>query len=74
MGPSLRELTEWTRRLCLGSIILAFLWLALSMQNPSLIRAVAEQADLLDINTATAEQLKATGIVDTYSDSSEGHL
>ena len=55
-------------RWVLGVILLAFCLLPLSMSKSTQLHA-AEQADLLDINTATAEQLKTLpGIGDAYAE------
>ncbi len=57
----------------LGVGLLGFVFLALPLvpltTTGSLVAYAAEKADLLDINTATADQLKALpGIGDVYSD------
>jgi DNA uptake protein ComE-like DNA-binding protein len=50
---------RWTLRVGLGSLLLLALpLLPFAVTDSSLVQAV-EQADLLDINTATADQLKA---------------
>jgi competence protein ComEA len=52
------RLVKWTRRVGLGSLLLlAFPLFPFAVTDSSLAQA-ADQADLLDINTATAEQLK----------------
>jgi DNA uptake protein ComE-like DNA-binding protein len=52
----------------LGIVLLAFSPMAVSVSQTGQVHA-AEQADLLDINTATAEQLKAlSGIGDAYAE------
>jgi competence protein ComEA len=55
-------------RWALAVLLFAFCLVPLSVSQSSRLQA-AEQADLLDINTATAEQLKAlSGIGDAYAE------
>ena len=52
-------LVRWTLRVGLGSVLLLALPLFPLAVTVSAAGQMARQADLLDINTATAEQLKA---------------
>ena len=63
------KLVRGTFRLGLGSVLLISLPLFPLSVTDSLVAQAAEQADLLDINTATADQLKALpGISEAYSE------
>ena len=65
----LPTIVRWTLRVGLGSVLLLALpLLPVAATDSSLVRA-ADQADLLDINTATAEQLKTlTGIGEAFAE------
>lgn len=65
----LPAIVRWTLRVGLGSLLLLGLPLFPVIVTDSSLVQAAEQADLLDINTATAEQLKMlTGIGEAYAD------
>jgi competence protein ComEA len=62
-------LFRWTLHLGLGSVLLLALPLFPLAVTDSPVVQAAEQADLLDINTATADQLKALpGIGEAYAE------
>ena len=62
-------LVRWTLHLGLGSVLLLALPLFPLAVTDSPVVQAAEQADLLDINTATVDQLKALpGISEAYSE------
>ena len=65
----LPTIVRWTLRVGLGSVLLLALpLLPVAVTGSSLVHA-ADQADLLDINTATAEQLKTlTGIGEAFAE------
>jgi competence protein ComEA len=62
------RLVRWTVGVGLFSVVLLALPLLPLTTTGSLVSYAAEKSDLLDINTATAEQLKSLpGIGDAYS-------
>ena len=65
----LPAIVRWTLRVGLGSLLLLALpLLPVAVTDASLAQA-ADQVELLDINTATADQLKTlTGIGDAYAE------
>ena len=65
----LPTIIRWTVRVGLGSALLLALPLPPFALTDSPLAQAADQADLLDINTATADQLKALpGIGEVYAE------
>jgi DNA uptake protein ComE-like DNA-binding protein len=65
----LPTIIRWTVRVGLGSALLLALPLLPFALTDSPLAEAADQADLLDINTATADQLKALpGIGEVYAE------
>ena len=65
----LPTIIRWTVRVGLGSALLLALPLLPVALTDSPLAQAADQADLLDINTATADQLKALpGIGEVYAE------
>lgn len=63
------KLVKWTRVIGLAGLLLSALPLLPAPGNDASIIQAAEQADLVDINTATADQLKnLAGIGDAYAE------
>jgi len=63
------RLVTWMRGVGLLGVVLLAVPLVPLTTTGSVVAYAAEQADLLDINTATADQLKAlAGIGDAYSE------
>ena len=63
------KLIKWTRVVGLVSLLLLALPLLPPAAHDSSMTQAAEQSDLLDINTATADQLKTLpGIGDAYAE------
>ena len=62
-------LVKWTLRAGLGIVLLFALHVFSSVMTDTPVVQAGENADLIDINNATAEQLKALpGIGDSYSE------
>jgi competence protein ComEA len=65
----LPTIVSWTLRVGLGSVLLLALPVFPSLMTDASVVQAAEEPDLLDINTATADQLKVLpGIGDAYSE------
>jgi competence protein ComEA len=65
----LPTIVRWTLRVGLGSVLLLALPVFPSVMTDASVVQAAEKSEPLDINTATADQLKALpGIGEAYSD------